>query len=153
MALVLIPTPGVGKVMLEPGVNIVAWLDSRYLPGRMGGGNGEPESVLTTVNSVVSGINGMLAGALLLSNRPSREKANYLMTAGVFAAIAGYFWGLAFPVNENLWTSSFVLVTSGFAALLFGALYFLVDIKGLIRCTRPVIIFAANAITLYFLPY
>src|SRR5258708_40162246 len=129
MALVLIPTPGVGKVMLEPGVNIVAWLVSRYLPGRMWRGNWDPESILTTVSSVVSGITGMLGGALLLSNRPSREKANYLMTAGVFAAIAGYFWGLAFPVNENLWTSSFVLVTSGIATLLFAALYFLVDTK------------------------
>jgi predicted acyltransferase len=88
---------------------------------------------------------------LLLSDRPSPEKANYLMTAGVFAAIAGYFWGLAFPVNENLWTSSFVLVTSGFAALLFGALYFLVDIKGLTRGTKPGIILGANAIAIYFL--
>ncbi|HWK07456.1 MAG TPA: heparan-alpha-glucosaminide N-acetyltransferase domain-containing protein [Puia sp.] len=151
LTLVLIPTPGVGKVMLEPGVNIVAWLDSQYLPGRMWRGNWDPESILTTVTSVVSGITGMLAGALLLSDRPSPEKANMLMTAGVFAAIGGYFWGLTFPVNENLWTSSFVLVTSGFAALLFGALYFLVDIKGLTRGTRPGIILGANAITIYFL--
>ena len=151
LALVCIPTPGVGRVMLEPGVNIVAWLDSQYLPGRMWRGNWDPESLLTNVTSVVSGLTGMLAGALLLSNRPSSEKANILMTAGVFAAIAGYFWGLTFPVNENLWTSSFVLVTSGFAALLFGALYFLVDIKGHTRGTRPGIIFGANAITVYFL--
>ena len=73
------------------------------------------------------------------------------MTAGVFSAMAGYFWGLAFPVNENLWTSSFVLVTSGFAALLFGAFYFIVDIKGRVGGTRPGIIFGANAITIYFL--
>ena len=151
LALVCIPTPGVGKVMLEPGVNIVAWLDSQYLPGRMWRGNWDPESLLTNVTSVVSGLTGMLAGALLLSNRPSSEKANILMTAGVFAAIAGYFWGLTFPVNENLWTSSFVLVTAGFAALLFGALYFLVDIKGHTRGTRPGIIFGANAIAVYFL--
>jgi predicted acyltransferase len=93
----------------------------------------------------------MLAGRLLLSERPPQEKANYLMTAGVFTAIAGYFWGLTFPINENLWTSSFVLVTSGFAALLFGALYFLIDIKGYTRGTRPGIIFGANAITIYFM--
>ena len=151
LALVCIPTPGIGKVMLEPGVNIVAWLDSQYLPGRMWRGNWDPESLLTNVTSVVSGLTGMLAGALLLSNRPSSEKANILMTAGVFAAIAGYFWGLTFPVNENLWTSSFVLVTAGFAALLFGTLYFLVDIKGHTRGTRPGIIFGANAIAVYFL--
>ena len=71
------------------------------------------------------------------------------MTAGMFSAIAGYFWGLGFPVNENLWTSSFVLVTSGFAALLFGALYFFVDILGYTHWTKPGIIFGSNAITVY----
>ncbi|HEY8970968.1 MAG TPA: heparan-alpha-glucosaminide N-acetyltransferase domain-containing protein [Puia sp.] len=151
LVLTLIPTPGVGKVMLEPGVNIVAWVDSKYLPGRMWRGTWDPESILTTVTSVVSGITGMLAGALMLSRRSPHEKANVLMTAGVFTAAAGYFWGLAFPVNENLWTSSFVLVTSGFAALLFGAIYFLVDIKGMKRGMKPGIVFGANAITVYFL--
>ena len=73
------------------------------------------------------------------------------MTAGVFASIAGYLWGLTFKVNENLWTSSFVLVTSGFAALLFGALYFLIDIKGYSKGTKPGIIFGANAIAVYVL--
>jgi len=151
LVLTLIPTPGIGKVMLEPGVNIVAWVDSKYLPGRMWRGTWDPESILTTVTSVVSGITGMLAGALMLSPRSPQEKANMLMTAGVFSAMAGYFWGLAFPVNENLWTSSFVLVTSGFAALLFGAMYFLVDIKGMRKGTQPGIVFGANAITIYFL--
>jgi len=66
-------------------------------------------------------------------------------------AAAGYFWGLVFPVNENLWTSSFVLVTSGFAALLFGAIYFIVDVKGFSRGTFPGVVFGANAITVYFL--
>ncbi|MEP7257165.1 MAG: heparan-alpha-glucosaminide N-acetyltransferase domain-containing protein [Flavitalea sp.] len=151
LALNFIPTPGAGKVMLEPGVNIVAWLDSQWLPGRMWKVTWDPESILTTLTSIVSGITGMLAGRLMISNYSPNEKVNYLMTAGVGAAIAGYFWSLAFSVNENLWTSSFVLVTSGFAALLFGAFYFLVDIKGRKRGTLPGIIFGANAITVYFL--
>ena len=151
LALTLIPTPGVGKVMLEPGVNIVAWFDTKFLPGTMWRGTWDPESILTNITSVVSCITGMLAGRLMLSNKPPGEKVNYLMTAGVFMAIAGYFWGLAFPVNENLWTSSFVLVTSGFASLLFGVFYFLVDMKGRTWGTRPGIIFGANAITIYFL--
>jgi predicted acyltransferase len=87
----------------------------------------------------------------MLSEKSANEKVNYLMTAGVFIALAGYFWGLAFPVNENIWTSSFVLVTSGFASLLFGAFYFLVDIKGKTWGTKPGIIFGANAIAIYFL--
>jgi predicted acyltransferase len=151
LALTCIPMPGVGKVMLEPGVNIVAWIDTKFLPGKMWRDTWDPESILTNITSVVSCITGMLAGRLMLSDKTPNEKVNYLMTAGVFLAIAGYFWGLAFPVNENLWTSSFVLVTSGFASLLFGAFYFLVDIKGKIWGTKPGIIFGANAIAIYFL--
>ena len=151
LALTLIPTPGVGKVMLEPGVNLVAWFDSKFLPGKMWQGTWDPESILSTFPSIVSGITGMLAGRLLQSTFTPNEKVNYLMTAGVFSAALGYFWGLGFPVNENLWTSSFVLVTSGFAALLLGALYFMVDVLGKTEGTQPGIIFGANAIAVYVL--
>lgn len=151
LLLTCVPMPGYGKVMLEPGINIVAWVDSHFLPGKMWRGNWDPESILTTATSVVSCITGILAGHLMLSDKSPNEKINWLMTAGVFLALAGYFWGLLFPVNENLWTSSFVLVMSGFAALLFGAFYFLVDIKGFTKGTLPGIIFGANAITIYFL--
>lgn len=151
LALTLIPTPGAGKVMLEPGVNIVAWIDSKYLPGKMWQGTWDPESILSTIPSVVSGITGMLAGRLMISRFTPNEKVNYLMTAGLFSAVAGYFWGLTFPVNENLWTSSFVLVTSGLGALLLGALYFIIDILGHKKGARPGIIFGANAIAVYVL--
>lgn len=149
LALTCIPMPGVGKVMLEPGINIVAWVDNQWLPGKMWQGTWDPESILTNITSVVTGITGMLAGRLMMSEYSPNQKANYLMTAGIFSAIAGYFWGLGFHVNENLWTSSFVLVTSGFAAMLFGALYFLVDIQGYTKWTKPGIIFGSNAITAY----
>jgi predicted acyltransferase len=151
LALTLIPTPGVGKVMLEPGVNIVAWIDSRYLPGKMWQGTWDPESILSTIPAIVSGITGMLAGRLMMSKFTPNEKVNYLMTAGLISAITGYFWGLIFPVNENLWTSSFVLVTSGLGALLLGAMYLIVDILGHKRGVASGIIFGANAIAVYVL--
>jgi predicted acyltransferase len=149
LVLTRVPVPGIGKVMLEPGVNIVAWVDNKLLPGRMWQGTWDPESILTNITSIVTGITGMLAGRLMISNLPPAQKVCYLMTAGVFSAITGFFWGLVFPVNENLWTSSFVLVTSGFASLLFGALYFIIDMLGKTAWTRPGIIFGANAITVY----
>lgn len=151
LLLTQVPTPGVGKVMLEPGVNIVAWVDSKFLPGKMWQGTWDPESILSIISSTVSGITGMLAGRLLVSSLTPAEKSNYLMIAGMCSAVAGYFWGLIFPVNENLWTSSFVLVTSGFGALLLGALYFRIDIKGYKKWTAVGVIFGANAITTYFL--
>ncbi|OIN61236.1 acyltransferase family protein [Arsenicibacter rosenii] len=149
LALTRIPTPGVGKVMLEPGVNLVAWFDRLYLPGKMWQGTWDPESILSTIPSVVSGLTGMLAGRLMLTPLNPHVKVNYLMTAGLLSAATGYFWGLIFPVNENLWTSSFVMVTSGFAALVLGATYFSVDLMGYVRGTKPGIIFGANAIAVY----
>ncbi|WP_460960881.1 acyltransferase family protein [Spirosoma litoris] len=151
LAMTQIPTPDVGKVVLERGQNLAAWLDRKYLPGRMWQGTWDPEGILSTFPSIVTGITGMLAGRWMLSSASPTEKVSYLMTTGLFTAAAGYFWGLTFPVNENLWTSSFVLVTSGFAAMLLGAVYFLVDVLGRKRGTKLGIIFGANAITVYVL--
>ena len=151
LAMVLIPTPGVGKVMLEPGVNLAAWIDTQLLPGKMWQGTWDPEGILSTFPSIVSGITGMLAGHLLVSKRTPTDKIIYLIVFGLISAAAGYVWGLAFPVNENLWTSSFVLLTSGFAALILGATYYVVDIRGFQRWTFPGIVFGANAITVYVL--
>ena len=151
LALTTIPTPGIGRVMLEPGVNLAAWVDQQYLPGKMWQGNWDPEGILSTFPSIATTITGMLAGRLMLLPLAPNEKSNFLLTAGFATAALGYFWNLIFPTNENLWTSSFVLVTSGFASMLLGALYFLIDIRGRTRGTAPGVIFGANAITAYVL--
>lgn len=152
LVMTLVPTPGYGEVMLERGANLAAWVDENYMPGRLWQGNWDPEGILSTFPSFVTGITGILAGHILLSRKlSSHEKSIYLMVGGLFATALGYLWGLTFPVNENIWTSSFVLVTSGMASLLMGAIYFLVDIQGRTWGTRPGIIFGANAITVYVL--
>jgi predicted acyltransferase len=151
IAMTLIPTPGVGKVMLEPGVNLAAWIDSRFLPGKMWQGTWDPEGILSTLPAIVTGITGLLAGHLLASDRKPTDKVIYLMIFGLISTAAGYVWGLSFPINENLWTSSFVLVTSGIASMILGASYYVVDIRRFGRWTRPGVIFGANAIAVYVL--
>ncbi len=151
LALTCIPTPGTGRVMLEPGQNLVAWFDSLFLPGRMWQGTWDPESILSTFPAIASGITGLLAGRLLLSRLQPLAKSGYLMTAGACGIAAGYFWGLIFPINENLWTSSFVLLTSGVGALLLGVLYFMIDINGHRKYTLPGVVFGSNAIAVYVL--
>ena len=58
----LVPVPGFGYAILEPGKNLAAWVDSFLLPGRMYNGTWDPEGVLSTFTAVVTGIAGMLAG-------------------------------------------------------------------------------------------
>lgn len=151
LVMVLTPTPGIGEVRLEKGVNLAAWVDSVLLPGRMWQGTWDPEGILSTFPSIVTGITGLLAGQVLLSKRTPQEKSILLMIAGSAAVTAGYIWHLTFPVNKNLWSSSFVLVTSGLASLSLGAFYYIVDIRNHTSWTKPGIIFGANAIAIYFL--
>jgi predicted acyltransferase len=93
----------------------------------------------------------LLGGHLLLSKRTPQEKVILLMVFGFVSVTIGYVWGLSFPVNKNLWSSSFVLVTSGLASLLLGTLYYIVDIRHHTSGTKPGIIFGANAIAIYFI--
>jgi predicted acyltransferase len=151
LAMTLIPTPGVGQVMLERGVNLAAWVDSVLLPGRMWEGTWDPEGILSTFPSIVTGITGLLAGHLLLGKRTPTEKVILLMIGGFGAVTVGYSWGLTFPVNKNLWSSSYVLVTSGLASLCLGTMYYIVDIRKYTTGTAPGIIFGSNAIAIYFL--
>lgn len=151
LAMLFVPTPGYDKPMLEPGINLAAWIDTKFLPGTMWQKTWDPEGILSTFPSFVTGITGMLAGRLLLSKMDKMEKVIYLMVGGFLSVIAGYWWNLHFPCNENIWSSSFVLITSGVAALFLGTCYYLIDIVGHTRFTVGGLIFGANAIAVYFL--
>lgn len=151
LAMLFIPTPGYDRPMLEPGANLAAWVDTKFLPGTMWQKTWDPEGILSTFPSFVTGITGMIAGRLLLSNMEKMHKAMYLMVGGFLSVILGYLWNLHFPCNENIWSSSFVLITSGVAALVLGTSFYMIDILGKTRGTDAGVIFGANAITVYVL--
>lgn len=151
MAMVLIPTPGYGKAMLEPGINLAAWIDNKFLPGVKWQGNWDPEGILSTLPSIATGISGMLAGHLFLSKMTQERKVIYMFSFGFFAFATGYMWNYVFPINKNIWTSSYVMVTSGLAAMVLAISIFFVDIMERTRLTRPGIIFGSNAIAVYVL--
>jgi predicted acyltransferase len=145
----MIPVPGYGEPMLDPGKNLAAWLDSLLIPGTMWQGTWDPEGVLSTMPSIVTGITGILAGYLILSAMTAERKIIWMMVMGTISLLAGYLWGLDFPVNKNLWTSSYVLVSSGMAFLLLGTLYWFVDVLNYKKWTPFFVAFGSNAITAY----
>jgi len=149
VAMTAIPTPGETGVMLEPGRNLAAWVDRQYLPGRMWQGTWDPESLLSIIPCTATCLTGILAGHLLASGLETSEKLIRLMVGGVLSAVAGYFVGQHFPVNENLWSTSFVLVTSGFAALVLGVFFYIIDIRRVTGWAEPGVWFGMNAITAY----
>lgn len=150
IALITVPVPGVGKGILEPGRNLAAWIDSLLIPGKMWQGTWDPEGLLSTFPAVVTGLSGMLIGKLLAIDRVSYErKVIWLYLAGLSAFLLGSAWGWVFPINKNLWTSSYVLYTSGLASMIFASLFFVMEVLGYTVWAKIGIVFGANAITAY----
>ena len=77
------------------------------------------------------------------------NKVAGLFFFGIILFALGWMWNFFFPFNKALWTSSYVLVTTGLALLMLGCCYWLIDIKGYRRWAKPFMIFGANALALF----
>lgn len=151
VAMTIIATPGYGKVMLEPGINLAAWVDQQFLPGKMWQGNWDPEGILSTFPSLVTTITGMLVGTCLLSKRTQEQKIIMLYSGGFVSFIMGIIWNWQFGLNENLWSSSFVMFTSGLAAMTLASAIYCIDVLGYQKWANFGIIYGMNAIIVYTL--
>jgi predicted acyltransferase len=147
-----IPVPGIGKPDLSvPEKNWANYLDTLFLPGVMWQKTWDPEGILSTFPSIVTGITGMLVGKVYLTVKDENKRLVWLFFFGFMMFLAGGIWNWFFPINKNIWTSSYVLYTSGAATMGFAACILIVDIYGYTRWTHLGRVYGANAITSYVL--
>lgn len=148
----LVPVPGVGAGSYAPDANLANWIDAHYLPGRLLNGTRDPEGLLSTLPAIATCLLGVFAGLLLKDQRVSPQQMSvWLIGGGLVLLVAGYLWSLQFPIIKAIWTSSFVLVTGGYSAILLGALHQVIDVWGYRRWPTIFAWIGANAITLYFI--
>jgi predicted acyltransferase len=147
-----VPVPGFGVPgrdipFMDPERNIAAWLDRRLLMGRLYDKVRDPEGVISTIGAMGTILMGVLTGHWLRSDASARVKALRMAGCGVIGLIAGLVWNQWFPINKNLWTSSFVLLTGGFALVFLALLYWAMEIKNWRGAwTIPILVFGMNAI-------
>lgn len=148
-AMTLVPVPGFGAGDLGVQGNLAAWLDHQVLGShiwRYAPGPGDPEGLLSTLPALVTALLGIAAGEALRL-RPVR--LGRLAVAGAVLLAAGIAWGTVFPINKNLWTSSYVLATGGFALFFLAATVWLVDHKGWTTWARPFETFGKNSLATF----
>lgn len=133
----------------QPGVNLEAWIDRKLVPGRLYEKSWDPEGLLSTLPAIGTGILGMLVGQILIRVQERQQQSYWLLLSGFFAMTAGAAWDWFFPLNKNLWSSSFVMYTAGLAGMTLGALIWILDIKQWSRWAYIPRVFGANAITAY----
>ncbi len=114
-------------------------------------GTWDPEGLYSTLPAIATGISGLLAGKLILSKMSQERKIIWMFSIGFVATIVGHAWGWIFPLNKNLWTSSYVVLTSGLAYMTLAASIFFVDMLGRQKFTALGRIYGANAIAVYVL--
>jgi predicted acyltransferase len=129
----------------------------------------DPEGILSTLPAIATTLSGVLAGKWItqndqirMQNDESQEKHSSFITlhssltkvsalffAGTVLVALGWIWNSYFPFNKSLWTSSYVVETTGLALLVFASCYWLIDIKGYRRWAWPFVVFGSNALALF----
>ncbi|MGB7068095.1 MAG: DUF5009 domain-containing protein [Pyrinomonadaceae bacterium] len=166
----VVPVPGCDITTIDDkACNLSAWLDRSILTEAHIWRSArvfDPEGILSTIPAIVTTISGVLTGTWLMSEpgavvtgfrddknllatAPGTDKALGLFFAGTVLLALGWSWSLLFPLNKSLWTSSYVVYTSGLALLTLAFCYYVIDIKGYKRWSRPFIIFGVNALALF----
>ena len=151
----LIPVPGVGYANLEKETNLGAWLDRSILTEAhlwRSAKTWDPEGILSTLPAIGTGLFGVLVGTWLKrKDREESVKISWMFSIGILAVILGLIWDLCFPINKALWTSSFVLYAGGLATIGLALCYWLIDVQGYKKGTKPFVVYGVNAITVFFL--
>ncbi len=151
-----VPVPGYGAGVLDMNGNLASWLDNfvfgqrcYHFDEKTGMGH-DPEGLLSTLPAISTTLSGVLAGHWLRRrDTDGNEKVAGLATAGFFLLVLGALWRYDFPYNKNLWTSSYVLHTSGWAMLTLGVCYWIIDVKGYKAWSKPFVVYGTNAIAAY----
>jgi predicted acyltransferase len=149
-ALRFVPVPGFGAHDLSPGHTLTDYIDRLLIPGRLYQGDRDPEGLLATVPAIATALGGVVTGMLLKSERFSGYMKTLIMaaTGGVCIGLA-YLWNIEFPINKNLWTSSFVLLCAGWSLLFLSLFYVVIDVWRLRLWAFPLVVIGSNSIFIY----
>lgn len=147
----LVPVPGGIAPNLEASTNLGAWLDRSLLDGHLWvqSKTWDPEGLLSTLPAIATGISGILGGLWLRSDKDGYTKVAGMMVIGTILLALSHIWDMSFPINKKIWTSSYVLHTSGVALLFLGTIYWLADLEGYKKWTKPFVVYGTNALFVF----
>ncbi len=141
-----LPIPGAGTGLLTPQTNIINHLNQTYLaPFHLNG-------LLSVIPTGALVLIGTALGDVLRSDRLPSRKVALVLGAGAVLALVGIIWSHDLPFNKPLWTTSYVLYSSGLGALLLGFLYLILDVNGWRAWALPLVVLGMNAIFVYVVP-
>ncbi|WP_099465762.1 MULTISPECIES: acyltransferase family protein [Parabacteroides] len=153
LLLAFVPAPdGNGADVFSMEGCLVGYVDRIMLPGHLYLKIHDPEGILSTVPAIATALLGMFTGEFIKLQKKEfteTKKVLYLLVVGLILVVSGVIWNLFFPINKNLWTSSFVCTVGGISMILFALFYYIIDVKGFRGWTLFFTVIGMNSITIY----
>lgn len=142
---------GQGAVVPTPDDNLAGRFDARWFGGHLYRETFDPEGLVSTLPAVATVLLGALAGRFLREPLDGAVKTAGLVVAGTMLAVAGQLGDAWFPINKQLWTSTFVLLSGGLGLVALGLCHELVDRHGRRHAATPFVMLGKNALAIYLL--
>ena len=146
LLMALLPVPGCAVGSLSRECNVSGYIDRIVLGKHVGSETLDPEGLLTTIPAFATTLCGVAAGQWLRAARCDRDKLGVLVAGGACCMATGLVGDPWFPINKNLWTSSYVLLTTGTSLLVLAFCYFLIRVRKFQEWTFPFQVLGANAL-------
>ena len=142
--------PGADRFSMEG--NFTSYFDRLFLPGKLYKGLHDPEGILGVIPATATALLGMFTGQFVMWKKEGltgQRRTAYMAMAGVALVVIGLLWNFVFPINKNLWTSSFVCFVGGLSLLLFSLFYLVIDVWGYHKWSFFFVVIGMNSITIY----
>ncbi len=131
LILMFTSAPGFAPGDLTMEGNFASYVDRTILPGKLSLGIHDTVGFFNNIPAICTALSGILAGTFLKKNSMEpQKKAGCLAGTGVLFLLLAQLWDIIFPINKNMWSSSFVLHTSGLSLLLLALFFYIIDVRG-----------------------
>ncbi|MGZ4788655.1 MAG: acyltransferase family protein [Terriglobales bacterium] len=147
----LVPVPGCGAGLLTMDCSPAGYVDRAVMYNHLWVAHRfDPEGFVSTLPAIATCLLGVFTGEWMRGKSGERLIRGFL-TGAVIGLGLGKVWNVWFPINKNLWTSSYVLFTAGFALAVLAFCYWTVDVRGWKKWAQPFVWYGVNPLALYFL--
>jgi predicted acyltransferase len=111
--------------------NFASYVDRSVLPGKLSLGIHDTVGFFNNIPAISTALAGIITGIYLKRAAVTGRKKTVMMAvAGIVCLVIAQLWNLDFPINKNMWSSSFVMHTTGLSLLLLAVFYYIIDVLG-----------------------
>ena len=142
--------PGFPAGDLSMEGNFASYLDRLIMPGKLYKEIHDPEGLTSTIPAISTGLLGILTGNFLKNGSMTPTKKSLAMgILGIVFILIAHLWNLDFPINKNLWSSSFTMNVGGYSLILLAIFYYIIDVLGYKKWAFFFRVIGMNSILIY----